>query len=444
MNQYKFRKLISYVLLIGYVYFLFNTSILNGTTITKEGSGFTLFRLYDEFLVNGNRAIDLYEILLKIAIMIPFGALFPAARQKRCLSQTLAVGSLIGFACEILQYQYNKGMACFDDVIFAVFGTYLGYRLFLWLCTKASDGFRYLHTFENAKHGKWKFCLILIFAFFYIANMVINEGLSMTSNEADYVDWKSSYSNHIYQTYYEDLSAYKTSIIFSNPAIDNDILNAQYTKMLSEHPELFWLTGGGEWHGTSIGGTTTYRFYPSIQGNIENIPAMAERLNASVNAIVSVANQLDSDYEKAKLVHDTIIINCDYDFNTYFSILVAENVSDQDYGTTAYGCLVNHKAVCAGYAKAYQLIMNRLGIECGFVTGHATDSVGGTGDHAWNYIELDEEYYFVDVTWDDPVSLGGTSDNLRWDYFCITTEELLRDHTIDAGQDVPLCEGRKY
>lgn len=56
-----------------------------------------------------------------------------------------------------------------------------------------------------------------------------------------------------------------------------------------------------------------------------------------------------------------------------------------------------------GYAKAYMLIMNELGIECGLVTGIAKNSTGSSGGHAWNYINLDGDYYMVDVTWDDPV-----------------------------------------
>ena len=444
MNRYKTRKLITYILLIGYVWFLVNTLVLSGTASVLEGSGFTLFHLYDELMGEDNRSVNLYIILLKIALMIPFGILFPTARQKRCLTQTLTCGSLMGFTCEMLQYQYKNGMTCFDDVIFAVIGTYIGYRLFLWLCTKVSDGFRYLRTPENPKRGNLIFCMILLFTLFYVVHYAKNEGLSPVSDEERFVKSVTSYEDIIYQTYYNDLSAYKTSVTFFNPITNQDILTEQYARVVLEHPELFWLTGGGSLQGATLGGATTYRFYPDIQGDIKDIPEMAKRLDACVDSLVSSANQQYTDYDKARLIHDAIIINCNYDFNTYYSIITTNNVSKSDFGATAYGCLLNHKAVCAGYAKAYQLVMNRLGIECGFVSGCATNSEGQTGDHAWNYIKLDDGYYFVDLTWDDPVSIGDTTSNLRWDYFCLTSEELMKNHAIDEGQNVPLCEGSKY
>ena len=61
-------------------------------------------------------------------------------------------------------------------------------------------------------------------------------------------------------------------------------------------------------------------------------------------------------------------------------------LSNPDDGTslsyTSYGCLVNRKAVCEGYSKAYKLILNRLNIECEVVSGKATNDMGS---------EMDEE-----------------------------------------------------
>ena len=105
------RKIISYALLILYVYFLYNTYILKGTFTAREGTGFTLFHLYDELVKNKNGSIDIYDVILKVVLMIPFGVLFPVARQKRCLSQTLTAGSILGLIIEIQQYVSQKGMA---------------------------------------------------------------------------------------------------------------------------------------------------------------------------------------------------------------------------------------------------------------------------------------------------------------------------------------------
>lgn len=91
--------------------------------------------------------------------------------------------------------------------------------------------------------------------------------------------------------------------------------------------------------------------------------------------------------------------------------------------------------------KAYMYVMNKLGIECGYVSGVGSN-LYASGPHAWNYLKLDGDYYMVDVTWDDPI--GATAEYCGYDYFCITTEEILKDHTIDDDSIVPYCGGGKY
>ena len=87
------------------------------------------------------------------------------------------------------------------------------------------------------------------------------------------------------------------------------------------------------------------------------------------------------------------------------------------------------------------LILKELGIECGYVTGKARNS-DGIGNHAWNYIKLDDGYYMVDVTWDDPI--GGDDSICSRKYFCLTSEMMEKDHFADSEQWVPECKGKKY
>lgn len=443
MKNQRAKKVISYILLILYVLFLYKTFVLSDSIIAREGTGFTILHLYDEFMQYQLNTLHLYDIIFKVVLMIPFGVLFPTAKQKKCFSPTLTGGGVLGFVCEILQLISQRGTACFDDILLAVFGTYIGYKLFLWLCRKASDGSRYLFTYDNIRNKDWLKYLFLFFAFFYIANIVTSEELTSALNTTNSSDLQMSYREEVYQKIYTELAAHETSVSFFNTIVDGDVISEQFTKVVMEHPELFWLTGGGEGRGVRSTVMTTYHFYPDIAGDINDIPAMEATLNHTVDEIVSAANQLNSDYEKALFVHDFIVTNCKYDMNTYFTSAFSQNSQNFSHAYSAYGCLVNRTAVCSGYARAYLLLMNRLGIECGFVTGIGTND-STSGDHAWNYIKLDGDYYFVDVTWDDPIMLGGTSNDIRRDYFCITTSELLQDHTIDEGQNVPYCSGTKY
>jgi len=142
-----------------------------------------------------------------------------------------------------------------------------------------------------------------------------------------------------------------------------------------------------------------------------------------------------SDYEAALKIFENIVELADYDYDTLEKEkagLIPDSAPDDM--RSIYGVFVDKKAVCAGYAKAYQFILNRLGIECTYVIGPCK----GEGWHAWNLIKLEGSHYYVDVTWGEDTS--GVADH---DYFCITTEELLRTRDIHREENYPVCEAVK-
>ena len=145
-----------------------------------------------------------------------------------------------------------------------------------------------------------------------------------------------------------------------------------------------------------------------------------------------------TDFEKELAVHDWIIDWAEYDSDTLSHASDFEPDPDND---NPYGLLVNQKAVCMGYTSTFQLLMDMLGIECITVEGTA---YGETEAHAWNQVQLDGEWYAVDVTWDDPVSFGRVSERTAHTYFNVTSEFLRwTDHQWDEDS-VPEAEGTTY
>ena len=148
--------------------------------------------------------------------------------------------------------------------------------------------------------------------------------------------------------------------------------------------------------------STKYNIYLSTKDNISLYRdgfSNAEQVNTAIKQIDTIKNTFinrayQNDYYKVREVHDWIIQNLEYD--------------DSDtYISSVYGALVRQKAVCEGYARAYKYILDELGINNVLVTGTATNSNGDNENHMWNYVLLNNKWYAIDVTWDDPIIIGG-------------------------------------
>ena len=72
-----------------------------------------------------------------------------------------------------------------------------------------------------------------------------------------------------------------------------------------------------------------------------------------------------------------------------------------------------------------------MNIPCIIVIGKATNTKGQTENHAWNYVQINEKWYAVDCTWDDPVIIGGgyIGNSSKYRYFLKGKEDMEKDHT---------------
>lgn len=156
-----------------------------------------------------------------------------------------------------------------------------------------------------------------------------------------------------------------------------------------------------------------------VQSGNSNNASEAEKLAKKV--IDKIITKGMSDFEKTKAIHDYMVVNIDYDYKNYLN----NTIPYESY--TSLGALKKKYAVCAGYAKAFQLLCDKAGLDCIYVTGDVP-----TGSHAWNQVKIDGKWYNVDVTWDDPVSSDKKFDDHkynRYSYFLISDKEMYQDHT---------------
>ena len=127
-----------------------------------------------------------------------------------------------------------------------------------------------------------------------------------------------------------------------------------------------------------------------------------------------------SDYEKELVIHDWIIDWVAYDVSAIDR--EEEDLLDPD-SATVFGPLIKQLAICKGYTYTFQLFMDMLDIEC--ITVHGTANADKE-EHAWNMVRLDDEWYCVDVTWDDPVASFELDESYHHTYFNVTSK-FMRD-----------------
>lgn len=228
-------------------------------------------------------------------------------------------------------------------------------------------------------------------------------------------------SSLAYQAARDDLgntSSYISSYVF-----------ATYGAFDRDHPEVFWLSGsskcgsGMSYNYQKKSSTTavsnyTLEVYFYLSGSSFDLRASAYQ---DADVIAGAIGQRDADVDR--ILADYPADATPYHQVLYFNdVLTATNAYNSSawYGDlagaapTAWECVsaLSGSAgvdgpVCEGYARAFKVLCDRVDIPCVLVEGLANG-----GDHMWNYVQLDGNWYGVDVTWNDPVSVSVIEEKL--------------------------------
>lgn len=175
-----------------------------------------------------------------------------------------------------------------------------------------------------------------------------------------------------------------------------------------DKPHIFWLDNKFGYSNTT--GCTILQLYSFLSA--DEVADYSTELNSKIKELHLGLLSDMTEYSREIYIHDWLIANCNYADDV-------AKISDDFLSFTSYGALVNQKAVCEGYTRAMQLMLSTVGMESLPIIGNGND-----GLHMWNGVKIDNEWYYVDATWNDTEKGSG------YDYFNITTEQLLFDHTI--------------
>lgn len=156
---------------------------------------------------------------------------------------------------------------------------------------------------------------------------------------------------------------------------------------------------------------TSYDDYGKITLKIEHIYSNSDikLIEAKVKEVESeIWNNSMSNEDKIKEAHNYIINNSKYDKNR------SDNNIVRYKSDTAYGTLLEGYSLCGGYTDAMELFLEDMGVKSYKISSE---------NHVWNAVNLDNAWYHLDLTWDDPITTDG-SDILEYNFFLITTSEL--------------------
>lgn len=242
------------------------------------------------------------------------------------------------------------------------------------------------------------------------------EGLDFDSHFYPYYGMLDDRQKRVYRQIFANAQAVNGSFNPLEPVSVTELKHI-FMAVFNDHPGLFWLESSykGRFSRTGECMEIGLSFYPLI----DDLDKAKRQFEEAAEQILTVAQGMGSDVEQEIYVHNALLEKVSYHLSS-------------PYNQSAYSAMVNGESVCAGYARAFQYLMMELSIPCYYCTGYAGES------HAWNIIELEGEYYHVDVTWDDAAPE-------QYDYFNCTDADYASTHRReDLSVYLPACNGTAY
>lgn len=195
-----------------------------------------------------------------------------------------------------------------------------------------------------------------------------------------------------------------------------------YIAFTWDNPQFFYV---GNIYGLAGHRENDKEYYTSLNlmytMNAQERAAAQKRLDAAVEEMMADIRPGSYQFARELTLHDALIERCRYDDEAAES---EDPAALFPHAFTAYGALVEGKAVCEGYSRAMQLLLHEAGIESTLVSG--VSKKNGVA-HMWNIVTIDGRNYHLDATWDD------NDGRLRHNYFNLTTAEIEITHRIDEN-----------
>ncbi len=250
-----------------------------------------------------------------------------------------------------------------------------------------------------------------------------------------------------YEKLLKGVMAMEESINLEEYKIPLDAIGDLWHSLLNDHPEIHWVNPykGCRYTYNTEAPYDIVTLSPPYCISREEREERQREIDDELPKFLEGIMDDTGDFETALQVYKNMAKEIDYDSleldrqkrrREAFSQSKKEDMEPDDL-RNIYGALVEKRTVCAGYARAYQYILQQLGMESIYVVG---ECVGGE-THAWNIINMEGNYYHVDVTWGD----GSNTDPSRggkycsYGYFGLNDKDIRLSRTINDSPPAPAC-----
>lgn len=231
--------------------------------------------------------------------------------------------------------------------------------------------------------------------------------------------------------------------------VSEEEMEKVYWAICYDHCEFFWSEGYQyEVYTNRRDQVVRIVFFPIYTMTEEEQAEYQMRIDEAVEVILETAPTDGSDYDKALYVYETLIRENEY------------NISAQN-NQNILSVFLTHETVCLGYAYAAQYLLRELDVPCTSVFGMSEEE-----SHAWNLIQMDGEYYYMDITWGemaywldvedadevppeqtDGTKVPSTGDTkmINYCYFGVSDadQNFAKKHVADSDVPLPACTAEK-
>lgn len=271
----------------------------------------------------------------------------------------------------------------------------------------------------------------------YNNNFKINE---LQPKKADvYFNNLDENQKKIYSAIAFNVKELNTNIRFDNynkNNIDKIALDAKIamSAFFADHPEVFYLNST---YNLSLSKTILYdNILLKVTYSVKNKSELKQKIEEISYVLDEYTKGLNSNniFENELYLHDKLAKEVKY----YDGNLELDKIPEEYHNV--YGTLIKKISVCDGFAKAMQLLLEKVGIESIFATGFVDKE-----PHAWNLVNLKDNWYHIDITSDKYIKeKNGDNIVIAHTYFNVTDEFLSKTHKFENINLLPKANQTEY